>query len=146
MRRNERGESLLELMIAVALMGVALVALMAGVATTIIVSDTQRKQATAATTVRDYAEALQAYVGDGNYRNCATTYAVPGFAPPPGFTARVVPGSVQYWTGLLWLPLCLPDSGLQRLKVVVSSADGRVEERLDLVLRKPCRVEDPLCG
>lgn len=143
---NERGESLLELMIAIALMGVAVVALMAGVATTITISDTQRKQATAAMTVRDYAEALQEYVADGNYRNCATTYAVPGFTPPAGFSARVVPGSVQYWTGLLWLPLCLPDQGLQRLRVSVRSEDGRVEERLDLVLRKPCRVEDPLCG
>ena len=143
---NERGESLLELVIAIALMGVAVVALMAGVATTITISDTQRKQATAALAVRDYAEALQEYVADGHYTNCATTYAVPGFTPPAGFTARVVPGSVQYWTGLLWLPLCLPDKGLQRLRVSVVSQDGRVEERLDLVLRKPCRVEDPLCG
>ncbi|RZU18612.1 hypothetical protein EV645_0808 [Kribbella rubisoli] len=143
---RERGESLLELVVAIALMGVAVVAVMAGLTTTVLMSDTQRKQATAVTTVRNYAEALQQYVADGHYVPCASSYAVPGFTPPAGFTARVVSGSVQYWTGVLWLPLCLPDRGLQRLRVSVASTDGRAAETLDVVLRKPCRLGDPPCG
>ncbi|MER7249578.1 type II secretion system protein [Kribbella sp. NPDC000426] len=143
---RERGESLLELVVAIALMGVAVVAVMAGLTTTVLMSDTQRKQATAVTTVRNYAEALQQYVADGHYVACASTYVVPGFTAPPGFTARVVSGSVQYWTGALWLPLCLPDRGLQRLRVSVASTDGRAAETLDVVLRKPCRLGDPPCG
>jgi type II secretory pathway pseudopilin PulG len=144
---EERGESLLELVIAIALMGVAVVAVMSGLTTTVLMSDVQRKQATAVATVRNYAEALQQYVADGHYVACATasSYAVPGFAPPAGFTAKVVSGSVQYWTGILWLPLCLPDRGLQRVRISVASTDGRAVETLDVVLRKPCRLEDPPC-
>ncbi|MEV5964080.1 type II secretion system protein [Kribbella sp. NPDC051952] len=143
---RERGESLLELVVAIGLMGVAIVAVMSGLTTTVLMSDVQRKEATAGTTVRDYAEALQKYVADGHYVACASSYAVPGFVPPDGFTARVVSGSVQYWTGALWLPLCLPDRGVQRLRVSVASTDGRAAESLDVVLRKPCRPEDPPCS
>jgi type II secretory pathway pseudopilin PulG len=148
MGRLERGESLLELVIAIALMGLAIVAVMSGLTTTVLLSDVQKKQATAGATVRNYAEALQQFVANGHYIACAaaSSYAVPGFAVPEGFTAKVVSGSVQYWNGLLWLPLCLPDRGLQRVRVIVASTDGRASEYLDVVLRKPCRVEDPPCG
>jgi type II secretory pathway pseudopilin PulG len=142
---RERGESLLELVVAIALMGVAIVAVMAGLTTTVLMSDRQHKEATAVATVRNYAEALQNYVANGHYVACATTYAVPGFAVPEGFTATVVSGSVQYWTGAAWLPLCLPDRGLQRVRVSVASTDGRAAQTLDVVLRKPCRIEDPPC-
>lgn len=145
---RERGESLLELVVAIALMGVAIVAVMAGLTTTVILSDVQRKQATASSVVRNYAEALQQFVASGHYVACAGSgsYVVPGFAPPAGFTARVVAGSLRYWTGALWLPLCLPDRGLQKLRVSVESTDGRASEYLDVVLRKPCGVEDPPCS
>lgn len=145
---RERGESLLELVVAIALMGVAIVAVMAGLTTTVVLSDAQRKQATAASVVRNYAEALQEFVASGHYVACAGagTYVVPGFAPPAGFTARVVAGSVQYWTGALWLPLCLPDRGVQKLRISVASTDGRATESLDVVLRRPCGVEDPPCS
>jgi type II secretory pathway pseudopilin PulG len=144
--RGQRGESLLELVVAIALMGVAIVAVMAGLTTTVLLSDVQRKEATAASTVRNYAEALQQYVAGGHYVACAGTYAVPGFVPPAGFTARIVPGSVLYWTGALWLPLCLSDRGVQKLRVKVDSTDGRASEYLDVVLRKPCGVDDPPCA
>lgn len=145
---RERGESLLELVVAIALMGVAIVAVMAGLTTTVVLSDVQRKQATASSVVRNYAEALQQFVASGHYVACAGagSYVVPGFAPPAGFTARVVAGSLRYWTGALWLPLCLPDRGLQKLRVSVESTDGRASEYLDVVLRKPCGVEDPWCS
>ncbi|MEU4394636.1 type II secretion system protein [Kribbella sp. NPDC023855] len=145
---RERGESLLELVVAIALMGVAIVAVMAGLTTTVMLSDVQRKQATASSVVRNYAEALQQFVASGHYVACAGagSYVVPGFAPPAGFTARVVAGSLRYWTGALWLPLCLPDRGLQKLRVSVESTDGRASEYLDVVLRRPCGVEDPPCS
>ena len=142
--RGQRGETLLELVIAISLMGLAIVAVMAGLTTTVLLSDVQKKQATAVTLVRSYAEALQKFVADGHYVACATSYTVPGFPVPAGFTAKT--GSVQYWTGGLWLPLCLPDRGLQKVRVSVASADGRASEYLDVVLRKPCRVEDPPCS
>ncbi|MEU0093491.1 type II secretion system protein [Kribbella sp. NPDC006257] len=145
--RGDRGESLLELVVAITLMGVAIVAVMSGLTTTLLMSDIQRKQATAGVVVRDYAEALQQYVAAGHYVSCASSYSVPGFVAPEGFAAKVVAGSVQYWSlGALWLPLCLPDRGLQRVRISVASNDGRASEYLDVVLRRPCGVEDPPCS
>jgi type II secretory pathway pseudopilin PulG len=146
-RRQERGESLLELVVAISLMGVAIVAVMSALTTTVLLSDVQRKQATAGVTVRDYAEALQQYVADGHYVACASSYSVPGFVAPEGFAAKVVAGSVLYWSiGAAWLPLCLIDSGLQRVRVSVASTDGRASEYMYVVLRRPCGVEDPPCS
>ena len=145
--RGERGESLLELVVAIALMGVAIVAVMSALTTTVLLSDKQRKQATAAVVVRDYSEALQQYVAAGHYVGCALSYSVPGFVAPEGFAAKVVAGSVQYWSiGLAWLPLCLIDTGLQRVRVSVASSDGRASEYLYVVLRRPCGVEDAPCS
>ncbi|WP_112243931.1 type IV pilus modification PilV family protein [Kribbella monticola] len=144
---REHGESLLELVVAVALMGVAVVAVMSGLTTTVLMSDVQRKQATVGVVVRDYAEALQQYVASGHYVACGSTYNVPDFVAPQGFSAKVVAGSVQYWSvGLTWLPLCLLDTGLQRVRVSATSADGRATEYVYVVLRRPCGVEDPPCS
>ncbi|TDO35713.1 pilin/secretion family protein with methylation motif [Kribbella sp. VKM Ac-2527] len=143
--RSERGESLLEVLIAVAIMGVAVVGIMAGLTSSVLISGFHKQQATAGTAVRDYAEALQNYVADGHYAECAATYDVP-FAEPAGYQKSVVAGSVQYWNGSAWQASCGTDKGLQRLTLQVRSDDNRVTEKIDLVVRKPCRLEDPLCS
>ncbi|HYS36329.1 MAG TPA: hypothetical protein VEO01_11925, partial [Pseudonocardiaceae bacterium] len=55
---------------------------------------------------------------------------------------------LAYWYGSGWQTTCpaTGDTGLQQLTVQVASNDGRASERLVLVLRKPCRVADPLCA
>ncbi|HZX04958.1 type II secretion system protein [Kribbella sp.] len=142
--RNERGESLLEVLIAVAIMGIAVVAIMAGLVTSVLISDVHRKQATAGTAVRDYAEAVQTAVTGGNYVACGTASAyqsAAAFTAPTGYTATVVSGSMRYWTGTAWQAACSVDTGLQRLTVQVASNDGRATERVDVVLRKPCGLD-----
>jgi prepilin-type N-terminal cleavage/methylation domain-containing protein len=146
---EERGETLLELLVAVTILGVVVVALVGGLRTSVLMSDLHRKQATAGAVVRDYAEAIEASVGTGGYVACATTasYVAPtGFSPPAGFTRSVVAGSMRYWNGTAWQPTCGTDSGLQRLTIAVTSTDGRADERLTIVVRKPCRVVDALCA
>lgn len=142
--RGEQGESLLELLIAVAIMGLAVVALMAGLVTSVLISDVHRKQATAGTTVRDYAEAIQTFVASGNYvDSCASIapYNLPAFSVPAGYTKSIVAGSVKYWNGGSWHPGCSTDLGLQQLTIQVASDDGRATERVDVVLRKPCGLD-----
>jgi Tfp pilus assembly protein PilV len=147
MATDERGETLLEVLLAVAIMGVAVVAIMAGLSTSVLMSDIHRKQATTAATVRAYAEAIQHSVADGKYVACAgpSSYAVPaGFDAPDGYAATVVGGSLRYWNGTGWQVSCGTDSGLQRLDIQVSS--DRATERLQIIIRKPCRIGDSPCG
>jgi prepilin-type N-terminal cleavage/methylation domain-containing protein len=146
---DERGETLVEMLLAVAIMGIAAVALMAGLTTSVLMSDIHRKQATAGTAVRDYAEALQNYVADGHYVDGCTSpspYALGSFAVPAGFQHSVVAGSIRYWNGTSWQPTCATDKGLQKLTVKVASSDGRASEQLVVVLRKPCGLGNDLCG
>lgn len=152
--RADRGETLLELVIALAILTVAVVAVVGGLSAGVFMADVHRKQATAGATVRDYAEAIESTVASGGYIACAgpASYATPaGFAPPAGYTASVVPASVRYWTGTAWqgsASTCLSsgDRGLQRLTLQAASTDGRAAEQLDVVLRKPCRLADAICG
>lgn len=145
---RERGETLIELVVAVSIMGVALVAVMAGLGTSVLVSDVHRKQATAGSVLRNYAEAINATVTSGGYVNCASpaAYTSPaGFTPPGDYSVSVVSGSMRYWNGSTWQPTCSADTGLQQLTAQVASTDGRAIETLVLTLRKPCRPVDPPC-
>ncbi|MEU0093482.1 type II secretion system protein [Kribbella sp. NPDC006257] len=146
---DERGETLVEILLAVAIMGIVAVALMAGLATSVLMSDIHRKQATAGTAVRDYAEALQNYVADGHYvDNCLSPapYALSSIVDSPGFHHLVVPGSIRYWDGTTWQPTCTTDKGLQKLTVRAYTDDGRASEQLVVVLRKPCKLGETLCS
>jgi type II secretory pathway pseudopilin PulG len=146
--RDDRGESLLEVLIAVTIMGIALVAIVGGLATSILVSDIHRRQATAGAYAHDYAEAIENAVAGGGYVACSTpaSYASPaGFTVPAGYSKSVVAGSMRYWNGT-WQSACGTDAGLQQLTVQVASDDGRAAERVVVVLRKPCRLTDPLCA
>lgn len=136
--RDERGESLLELMMAVAIMGVALVAIVGGLVTSILMSDIHRKQSAAGMYVRDYAEAIATEVAaPEGYQDCAavSSYGTE-FGVPEGFTTSVV--SVRYWDGTSWQDDCAADSGIQQLTLQVRSNDSRAKESVVIVVRKPC--------
>jgi type II secretory pathway pseudopilin PulG len=146
MRADDRGESLLELLIAVAIMGVAVAAIVGGIGVSVLMSDVHRKQATAGTGVRDFGEAVENQVMAGGYFPCAAPakYAAPaGFTVPARFTSSVT--SVKYWTGSAWSATCGTDIGLQQLTVQVASGDGRASERLEFVVRKRCGLGEAPC-
>jgi type II secretory pathway pseudopilin PulG len=143
---DDRGESLLELLVAVAILGVAVVAIVGGIGVSVFMSDVHRKQATAGAGVRDFGEAVENQVMAGGYFACAAPakYAAPaGFAVPVGFTSSVA--SVKYWTGSAWSATCGADSGLQQVTLQVASGDGRASERLEVVVRKRCGLGEALC-
>ena len=140
---RDRGESLLELLIALAIMSIAVVAVIGGLLASIVASDIHRKQSTAGAAVRDYAENVEKYVAGTGYTSCAspTAYAAGtvGYTGiPSGFAATAV--GVRYWSGTAWTAGPCTDLGLQELTIQVASTDTRASERLVLVLRKPCGV------
>jgi type II secretory pathway pseudopilin PulG len=150
-RTGDRGETLIELVVAVAIMGVAVVALVGGLGTAILMSDVHRKQAVAGANVRAFAEAVAASVAaspSGYVVNCADPrgpYAA-SFTPDAGYAAEVL--VVRYLTtGNAFVDTCVGDDiGVQRVTLRVRSNDGRAVETLDVIVRKPCRptTEFPL--
>jgi Tfp pilus assembly protein PilE len=139
--RTDSGETLLELMITVAILGLAGVAIISGLGTAVGVSGAHRKQSTAGATVRSFAEAIESSVLNNGYVATCTPGYASGFTSPTGFTTPQIT-AVSFWTGSAFQTTCDPadDRGVQRLTLQVSSMDGRATEQLVLVVRKPCGV------
>jgi subtilisin family serine protease len=140
-RSSDAGETLLEVLIAVAIMGIAVVAIVGGIATSILMSDIHRKQATAGAYVRNYAEAVVAYVAVlGNFDAGASPDYSPlkvGFAAPTGgFVASVT--SVRCWVdSSKQFGTCPAGSSLQQVTVNIASSDSRASESIVVVVRQP---------
>ncbi len=142
-RTLEVGETLLELLMTVAIMSTVFVGLLAGIGTTFIATDSHRQQATAEGVVRSYAERMKDPTGTA-YVACAVpaNYAAtpPGFTvPATGWTATVT--SVLAWQGDTppTFGSCTTDKGLQQLTLQVLSPAGphRATETVIIVKRKP---------
>jgi prepilin-type N-terminal cleavage/methylation domain-containing protein len=153
--KDDRGETLIELMVALAIMATAVVALVGGIGTSVRASDIHRKQAKSQAYLRAFAENLEASMANypTGYVECATgstpaaTYQALKPATATGYTAEVT--GVALWNRTTLLYTACPatgDAGVQRVSLRVSTSDGRASETLDIVLRKPCRppVDPPL--
>jgi type II secretory pathway pseudopilin PulG len=137
---NDQGETLIELIIAIAIMGIAVVAIVSGIVTSILMSDVHRKEATAGAYVRSYAEAVEKYVTAGNYDASGSpnyTPATVGFTAPAGFTASVT--GVQCWSDSAKVfGSCSTDVGVQKVTLAVATnTDTRANESLVVIIRKP---------
>jgi type II secretory pathway pseudopilin PulG len=135
---NDEGETLVELLMAVAIMGIAVVAIVGGIATTILMSDVHRKQATAGAYVRNYAEAVEGYVADGGFDASSPDYspkAIGFTALPNGFVGS---SSVRCWdSGGMHFSGCSSSCTVQQVTVKIASSDLRASETLLVTVRKP---------
>lgn len=138
---NDRGETLIELVVAIAILGIASVAILGGLMMSIRTSVLHRNDASGGAYVRSFAEAIQTDVDASGYRTCAN--AASGYAGvavpdlPAGYARSVT--SVQSWNGAAWVA-CTAD-GVQRLDLKVTTpgaAPLAAEEKLTVVLRRPC--------
>jgi type II secretory pathway pseudopilin PulG len=141
--RSDSGETLIELVVAMAIMSTAVVAVLGCLVTGVMVSDIHRKQSTADVTLHNYAEAITRTVDTGGYPTGCAALSV-SFTPPSGYSATIT--KVGYWSGSAWSSGCTTDSGLRQLTLQVASNDSRAVEKLVIVVRKPCGLADSLCG
>ena len=148
--RSDRGETLIELVVAIAILGIAAVAILGGLMVSIRTSVMHRNDATGGAYVRSFAEAIQSSVDSaGRYKSCATAasayagVAVPDL--PSGHTTSVT--AVQSWNGSTW-GACTAD-GVQRLDLKVTTTGSgplAAEEKLSVVLRQPCNGNASIAG
>lgn len=133
---TQAGSTLVEVLVAVVILGTAFAAILGGMSTSSIASDIHRKQATAETVLRSLAEWVKAQP----YRDCATTYSTSGFTVPAGYGATIT--GVSYWSGdpsasdTDFSPSCGSDHGLQRVSLRVVSPNERASETVEILKRR----------
>ncbi len=127
---SDSGLTLVEVLLAVSILGVGVLVLVGGMMTSIKVSGQGRVAAEGQAGLRAYAES----VSSAAYVDCAGSYASPGFTPPSGWVASAP--AVTYWNGSSFANGCGPDLGLQRVALTLTASDGSVES-LTIAKRAP---------
>lgn len=147
--RNDSGETLIEILVSVAILGIAAVAILGGLMVSIQSSTMHRNNATGGAYVRSFAEAIQTSVDSTGYQSCANAVAAYGGVTVPGLPAgytKAVTG-VQSWTGTGW-GACAA-TGIQRLDLKVTTTGDTLHqaaETLTVVLRQPCNGSAATAG
>jgi type II secretory pathway pseudopilin PulG len=122
-QRDESGESLVEIVIAIVIIGFVVSAYLASLATSSTSSKTHRDLVTADAVLRDYAEATKGAVR-ASCIGGATTYAV-SYSSPSGFTPLTpTPGSTRTCpsttaVSLVHLAVTLPNGSVRALDIDV---------------------------
>ena len=141
---GELGETLVELLITVAILGISFVALLAGLATAIGSTATHRGQANADVVILSAADAVKSQT----YAACTST-STPSYNPTTGvavpagwspLSSYVTVTGVQGWNGTSWSPCSSlsADNKLQLVTVrVVTPGNPSTTETVDVVKRNP---------
>jgi len=134
-KSGDEGETLIELIVSITILGIVAVAIGTGITLSVIVSDQNRKQTVANAYLHNDAEALQ---GSTAYQSCSPSLNyVTGFpslfVTPSKFTLSQ--SNIQFWNGTGWSSAC-PDNGLQRVTLSLDSDDGRAHESIVVVVRQ----------
>lgn len=138
--RGDAGTTLIELLMAVSIMGIAFVAILAAMGTSIFTSDVHRKQATANTVLVSSVEWIKSQSSNPYSTVCPTSYSATDVSKlPAGWSAGdVTITSISYWDGTSFVATCpATDKKLQMLTVQVTTPDGRATESVSLVKRNP---------
>jgi type II secretory pathway pseudopilin PulG len=135
---GERGETLLELIIAIAILGVCVVAIGAGITLSVKISSIHKDQATAQAFLHNYAETLQS-----SYSPCsggiAPNYVTIASLVRPDASWSNPTATVKFWdpTAAAFNSATCPgtDPNLQQVTVKLVTTDGLVSESLVVVVR-----------
>lgn len=147
-RGNDRGESLIELLVTIVIVGITVPAILGAVLISVAASSQDRRQVEAQGLLASWSATIARENNtDARYTNCPALsyYATGPFAPagvPAGFTPSVV--SITYWNTAAGTfgPTCtVPDSGVRKLQLRVSVTAAlypAFDVSQSIVVRKLC--------
>lgn len=134
MRRScDDGLSLVETMVAVAIMGIAVVSILGGLGTATRSTSFNRAQSDSEAALRSAGESVKRQA----YRACpdTTAYAVSDALPPTGVTVTVA--KTERWNGTAFQDSCPnEDAGFQRITLRATSDAGRLVRDFQVVKRR----------
>jgi prepilin-type N-terminal cleavage/methylation domain-containing protein len=119
-RGGGEGFSLIELIIAITIMGMAVGAVFGGLGLFFKIENVQGANARIDTEIRNYAESVLQLT----YKDCAVAADYVPAKPPAGLTATM---TVTYWDGKLpptFGATCAADTGLQQITIVMKDSTG----------------------
>lgn len=133
----DRGDTLLEVLIALAVVAIAATALIGGVLSSITASSAHRSLAINDADLKSFADAAQNQIqrqANPLFVDCATTYAV---TPPPLPANYVVSiTGIQYWNGTAFAATC-PGGNAPQLITLTATSPTQVQSALSFVVRQP---------
>ena len=138
---DERGESLLEVLVAVSIATTAIVAVLGLLAASIVVSDRHRKEADAHVVLTAALDEVKRQPYEACTATSAPSYSLAGVELPAGWSVpeHVTVTQVAAWDGdasVLSFASCpRADTGLQRVTVRTISPDGNASSTADVLKR-----------
>ena len=137
---GQRGSSLIEVLLAAAILGIAVVVLIGGLGTAVLSTEQHRGQASAAAYLRAAAEAVRGQ----SFQPCAgtSTYTLAGVVPVSDANYVATVTALTHYTGstgsLAVLSPCVPSiEDVQYVTLAISTTDGRVTESVTIGMRRP---------
>jgi type II secretory pathway pseudopilin PulG len=158
-RKAESGETLVESLITIAIIGLVVVAILGAIWTTLRVSDYHSKASNADTVVRGYAEAMKDPASTSTYHYVPCTTAggqvtYPAYVPTAPYTNYVASiTKIRYLTSYnagtpVWSNTCpAADAGMQEITLTVTSPtnDPAVRGRETVVIvKRDARADIPV--
>lgn len=144
---RERGASLIEVLVAVAIMGVTFASIIGAISTAIVGSDIDRAQVKVETELRSFAEYVkdQGYIPPASLAACVptgTNYGA-GYAPTQSGVTATATG-VAFWVqgsnpATFVAPsvtTCATDSGLHGVTLTATTSNPSATETVHLFMRK----------
>ena len=133
--RSQAGESLIEMVVAIAIMGIALVGLLPAVANSLTSADRVKKHATVEQVL---STAVQKMNSSSYSATCDYSAILNSISAAPNPT--IVASNVNHWSGNSFIPGC-PAAGLDavfkslRIRLTVATPDGRSTAWVEVVKR-----------
>jgi Tfp pilus assembly protein PilV len=140
---GQAGETLVELLISLMIIGVAVTAILGAVRIAVAASTLDQRQIHAQALLRSWGEYAVQQTTDASYPTGCGPSVLPypaSLTPlPSGFSAQLT--KVEYWNGSAFVGTCGTDLGVRRLELTMAVAPALYPgftSTYDVVVRRPC--------